>query len=232
MVSSSLSRLGRVALDLLDPPRCVLCGKSGPFVCVSCRDALPRTTGARCDACWLPATGFCYRCAERPLAFDRLRSVCRYEGDARRLVHSFKFGGQTCLAEALALEMRPLVEQADANAEVLVPVPMPGGRRRQRGFNQAQLLAKSLGAPTGLPVADALLRGRDNGTQVGSRTAAERWQRVQGVFAIRDAVAIEGRRVLLVDDVATTGATLNACARMLLDFGASAVSAVTFGRED
>jgi ComF family protein len=232
MVNSTLTRLGRVALDLLYPPRCVLCGKSGPFVCSSCRDELPRATGARCDACWLPATGFCHRCAERPLAFERLRSACRYEGDARRLVHSFKFGGQTCLAEALALEMRPLLDQADANAEVLAPVPMPGGRQRQRGFNHAQLLAKSLSAITGLPVADALSRRRDNGTQVGSRTATERWQRVQGVFAVRDTPAVEGRRVLLVDDVATTGATLDACARSLLDAGASAVSAVTFGRED
>ena len=232
MVSSSLSRLGRVALDLLYPPRCVLCGKSGSFVCLGCRDALPRATGDRCDACWLPWTGFCSRCAERPLAFERLRSACRYQGDARRLVHSFKFGGQTCLAEALALEMRPLLDEADANAEVLVPVPMPVGRRRQRGFNQAHLLAKSLGGAAGLPVADALLRRRDNGTQVGSRTAAERRQRVQGAFAVRDTAAVQGRRVLLVDDVATTGATLDACARTLLEAGASVVSAVTFGRED
>jgi competence protein ComFC len=228
----TLARIGRTALDLLYPPRCVLCGHGGDFICASCREKLPRAAGSRCDACWLPGVDYCYKCAERPLALERLRSAFRYEDDVKRLIHAIKFRHQSCLAEPLAIEMEPLLSQADPDAGLLVPVPMLGWRQRQRGFNQAQLLAKRLGAMSGLPVVEALSRRHNNGTQVGSPTAAERWRRVEGAFAVRQPGAIAGERIILIDDVATTGATLDACARALLDAGALAVSAVTFGRED
>jgi ComF family protein len=231
-MQATLARLGRTALDLLYPPRCVLCGAGGSFLCTRCLDGLPRATGPRCDACWLPAAGFCYRCAERPLALERLRSIFCYEGPVRRLVHAFKFGGQTCLAEPMAVELLPLLEQADPATDLLVPVAMPRMRERQRGFNQSQLLARHLGKVAGLPVVDALSRQRDNGTQVSSLNAAERWRRVHGAFSVRDDAAIAGRRLVLIDDIATTGATLDACARALLGAGAASVSAVTLARED
>ena len=228
----TITGIGRAALDLFYPPRCVLCGAGGPFICTKCRDGLPRADGLRCDACWLPKVDYCFTCAERPLAFDRLRSVCRYEGQARSLVHKLKFGYQSCLAEPLAAEMQPLLAAADPDADLLVPVPMPGRRERERGFNQSHLLAKHIATRAGLPVVQALSRSRDSGTQVSSSTAEERWRRVRGAFAIKQLDAIANRRIVLIDDVATTGATLDACARVLLDAGASSVSALTFARED
>ena len=128
--------------------------------------------------------------------------------------------------------MQPLVAEADLRAELLTPVPIAGRRQRERGYNQAGLLARDLGALSGLPVIDALTRRRFDGPQAGAATADQRWRRVQGSFAVRRPEAVRGRRVLLVDDVATTGATLDACARELLAAGAESVSAITFGRED
>lgn len=230
----TLTRIGRVALDLLYPPRCVLCSQGGEFVCVACLATLPRADGARCDACWLAIepSRECRRCAERPPVLSHLRSVWRYEGDVRRLVHAFKFSGHSCLAEPLAAEMLPLIEDMGLVAGVLVPVPLSGRRQRQRGFNQAALLARALGKHLEEPAVETLARRRFAGAQARTVSAEERRRNVEGAFEIRLPGIVNGRHVLLIDDVATTGATLDACARVLLNAGAAAVSALTLARED
>jgi ComF family protein len=234
MATLSLANLGKAALDLLYPPRCALCGRLGVLLCDGCATLLPRAAGRRCEVCWLPlaAGAACRACAEHEYAFAGLRSAYRYEGDVRRLVHAFKFGGQSALAPLLA---RPLIEvwgEQRLGADVSVPVPLTGRRRRGRGFNQSALLAREIGRAAGLPVSEALARRRFPVPQARSRTAAERWRNVQGAFAVTDAEAFAGRRVLLVDDLATTGATLDACARELLAAGAAEVIALTLARED
>jgi ComF family protein len=144
-------------------------------------------------------------------------------------VHDFKFRDLSALAEDMAPPMAALVEWP---VDVVVPVPLTAKRERQRGYNQSRLLAKEIAAKLGVPIADGLKRLRDSRQQAKSATRDERWFNVEGAFAARLPGAIEGRSVLLVDDVATTGATLDACARALLAAVAGAVTAVTFARED
>jgi ComF family protein len=228
----TLERLGRTVLDLLYPPSCVLCGRGGAFICQTCLSAAPRADGLRCDRCWLPLRGAdCARCAERPLALSRLRSVFRYEGDVQRLVHDFKFSGYSCLAEPLADEMAMLLQSSGLAPDVIVPVPLTGSRRRERGFNQAALLTKRIAKACDARVEEALARRQFRSPQ-RALTAAERWRNVEGAFSVALPDAVDGRRVLLIDDVATTGATLDACARVLLEAGASAVDGLTLARED
>jgi ComF family protein len=234
MVATSLLRAGRAAIDLVYPPRCSLCGRGGDFLCASCEAQLPRASGRRCDQCWLPLprAAECAACHRRPLALASLRSALRYEGDVRRLVHAFKFGGQSCLAPSLT---RPLIEcyaSQALEADMLVPVPLTGTRRRLRGYNQAGLLAKQLSRSTGLPLLEPLRRRRYAGPQSRSASADERRRNVQGAFSVARPAEVAGARVLVVDDIATTCATLDACARVLLEAGATAVMALTLARED
>ena len=120
-----LPRLGRLALDLLYPPRCALCHRQGDFLCDLCRDKLPRADGDRCPKCWLPwDRRFCSSCADEPLGFT-LRSPYRYEGEVRTLVHAFKFGNFSALAPSLALPMVLSIEAVPL-PDVIVPVPLSG----------------------------------------------------------------------------------------------------------
>ena len=233
MQGLTLSRIGRLALDLLYPPRCALCGSGGTFLCEDCIETLPRTDGTRCDRCWLPIRGsHCFACAEHPTRLERLRATYRYEGPVRRLVHAFKFGGQSCLAPTLGCVLAATSEQHGLAADVIVPVPLTGSRKRTRGYNQALLLATDLSKLTGAPVVEALHRGGHSQTQAGSASAAQRRSNVEDVFSFSKGRDVGGAHVLLIDDVATTGATLDACAGVLLDGGAASVSALTLARED
>jgi competence protein ComFC len=234
MSNLSLSQLGRVALDLLYPPRCVLCERHGDFLCEACSRALPRAGGLRCEVCWLPLSygSGCWHCAEHRLSLTRLRSVFRYEGDVRRLVHTFKFRGHSSLAPTLGRLLAHCYLEEGLEADLIVPVPLTGRRQRERGFNQALLLARELSRALDLPVSEALRRRRMVAPQAGSATAEARRRNVAGVFEASQSARVQGLRLLLIDDVATTGATLSACADALLEAGAASVSGLTLARED
>ena len=228
---SELRNVGRVALDLVYPPVCGVCGRPGAFVCPGCIDGLPRTQGARCDVCWLPLRSVhCYGCASRPLPLEMLRSPFRYEGDVRHIVRAFKFGGQSSLAPLLGAQLSEAYEDHRFDVDLIVPVPLTGARKRWRGYDQAKLLAEELGRAQRLPVAEVLRRRGHSRNQADTPTVEQRWLNVEGVFSIARPDAIRGARVLLVDDVATSGATLSACATELLDSGATAVVGLTVAR--
>jgi len=230
---SDLRNAGRMALDLVYPPICGVCGRPGAWVCGTCLQGLPRTHGARCDVCWLPLRGErCYACASRPLPLEMLRTPFRYEGDVRHIVHAFKFGGQSSLAPVLGAQLSEAYEDHRLDVDLIVPVPLTGARKRWRGFDQALLLARELGKLQQLPVVEAMRRRGAATPQAESRGIDQRYSNVQSVFSVSKPEAVRGQRVLLIDDVATTGATLSACARELLDAGADAVLGLAVARED
>jgi ComF family protein len=174
----------------------------------------------------------CPRCRRQPLAFDAARAAGDYDGALRKIVHAFKYEGRRSLAAPLAGLMGRAGADLLTNADLLVPVPLHAVRRLQRGFNQANDLAQRLDRP----VLPALWRVRATATQAGL-TAAARRRNVRHAFHLSPLLSrrtrsrlVEGRIVVLIDDVRTTGATLDACARVLKEAGAKEVRALTAAR--
>jgi ComF family protein len=167
----------------------------------------------------------CPRCRRREPLVALARAIGPYEGALRAIVHALKYDGRPTIARHLAARMRLAGAEVLADADVAVAVPLHRSRERARGFNQAREIARHLG----LPIADALTRTRRTPSQA-DLPAARRHANVRGAFEWRRSAAVKGRIVVLVDDVSTTGATLNACARPLLDAGAIEVRALTAAR--
>jgi ComF family protein len=226
-------KLKRAALDLLFPKWCVGCGKEGEFICYSCREHLVRVRPPLCPQCGKPqSTGtLCSSCLSGQAAIDGIRSPFQFEGVIREAILQLKCRNLRALSETLAELLSDYLTTNPLPGEVLVPVPIHRKRLRERGYNQSSLLAQRLGKLTGLPVVDnCLTRQRHALPQTQTRTVAERRTNVADAFNCPDQ-RLKGRQVLLVDDVATSGATLNACAAALKDAGASLVWGLTLARE-
>lgn len=233
MLSAAAKRIGLGALDFVFPPRCLGCGKEPLLLCSGCSDRLVPAKGPRCDHCWRPGveTSPCHHCRLEPPAFDALRASFVYEGVARHLVHALKYRGMTAGAGPMASLMARTAGDFAIQPDVIVPVPLAVWRERTRGYNQAERLARALGRELNAPVQPSLLRRpRHTPAQARAASSEERRQNVAGAF--RAASDLGARRVLLIDDVTTTGATLASCAATLREAGAARVWALTFARED
>jgi ComF family protein len=220
-----------VLLHALLPPLCVHCDEplpsARPGVCRWCRATL-RPLPPGCRRCSLPRPGSpvdCGRCRGWPAGLTAVAAV-RYAGAAESIVHALKYRGWTHLADLCAEAMAEAMARRAAHPDVLVPVPLHPARLRERGFNQSALLAASLGERMGIPVVDGLLRSRPTRSQVGLGRGARR-RNLAAAFAARGGLRA-GAAVCLVDDVATSGATLSAAAEALDAAGAGDVAAVTF----
>ncbi len=237
----------RAAFDLLFPPRCLVCGGSGgphPSMCGACWRSIPRLTPPWCAICGRPfwtldprgaATGapsaVCGACRRRRPAFTWGRSATLYDAAVREALHAFKFSGKTALAAPLGdLLVEVCASGLPVAPDLVVPVPLHRARERERGFNQAGLLARRVARRLGAPLGTRALRRVRSTRAQADLGGAERRTNVRGAFAARTAAALAGRHVLLVDDVLTTGATVSECARVLIDAGALTVGALTVAR--
>lgn len=232
-VAPALSTAWRRGLDLLFPPRCAGCRSFGAFLCEGCLAGMPRALPPRCPRCWMPGAGHvCARCAGSPFVFEGVRAPFVYGGAAREAVHALKYDGLAALAEAMAPAMAEALEGWAPGEAALVPVPLIGRRRRSRGYNQSELLARQVARLSGLSLRTRLLeRRRAAPPQARSADEPARRANVAGAFALRDDGKPRGPAVL-VDDVIASGATLDACARVLREAGYGPVYALVFARED
>jgi len=238
-----LRRLGVAVLDALLPPACLTCDapvESQGTLCGACFGGLHLLTPPFCRRCGVPflhagqgdATGLCRTCREHPPAYDTARAALRYDEGSKRLLLPFKHADRTELAAPLAARMARAGADLLARAELLAPVPLHRWRLAARRYNQAALLAARLARLSRRPCIPDLLRRVGATPALDHRSATERAALLAGAFAVpprlRDRV--EGRRVLLVDDVMTSGATAEACARILLAAGAAGVDVLAAAR--
>ena len=218
--------------NLIAPPRCITCRRRGTLLCPDCLHALPMLPPNVCRRCAAPrlrTTHKCRACARLSSSLHSVRAAYCYAGAARTAVHVLKFGAGRQAAAVLGELVRRHVKHRPLRAELVIPVPLAPSRQRQRGYNQAALLAEQLtGAIGGQLITDALTR-EDRPAQ-STLGAAERLVNLHGSIRCARPDVVRARRVLLVDDVMTTGATLSACADALAASGARQVLGLVFAR--
>ena len=222
----------RAAQGML-PGACVLCagpGDGGASLCAGCRRQLLERRGLACELCAAPlaeaaATSRCARCTGPVEAYRRVHAALDYDGAAAWLVRRFKFHGELASGRALAeLMVAALpVSRGWTPPEVVVPVPLHPVRLRVRGFDQARELAREFAGALSLPLADALRRRRATAPQSTATDVAERRRNLRHAFTAAAGADVEGARVLLVDDVVTTGSTVAEAARALGEAGVADV---------
>ena len=223
---------------LLLPPACPLCGQTFPVdwdsvFCERCLAGILPLPPSRCSRCSLPFAGtensshLCGRCIQSLPPYQEVFAVGLYEQALRRAVHQFKFNDRV----GLDLSLGKLLERAvnaDKVFDLVIPVPLSRQRLRQRCYNQALLLARQVAGRRNLPLAgDQLIKIRETEAQQ-SLSAREREKNLRGVFEMRGSVF--GKRILLIDDVMTTGTTVACCSRVLIEHGAAEVAVAVLAR--
>lgn len=229
---AALATVADEAPDTLYPIHCLGCGADGKAICQECRDAMPRLRPPYCRVCARPGvTGTCRWCRSKVPEINRIAAAYLYV-DASPVHHAItrlKFGNLRAMAPEMAELLAAFLEARPIVADVLVPMPSHPRRLRSRGFNQATLIAAELGKLIDVPVvSDVLLRTRDARSQLLSPNREDRWLNVLDSFACGDGLA--GERVMLVDDLVTTGATMSACASALKHAGVANVVGLAVAR--
>jgi ComF family protein len=239
----------RYLINFLYPPRCAACACRFPpdtarRVCAACIAQIERLPEPLCAVCGVPiaadtdrARGWCGRCTESPPHFSTARAAARYRAGAEEetqvvpsLIRRHKYGLDQSLAHALAECLGNTLPLDGGDYDVVVPVPLHRERLRWRGFNQAALLGIVIARRLGCPFdAGALVRIRATDPQTG-QSMRERRENIRRAFAVKRSARVANRNVLLVDDVMTTGATVDECARTLIEAGARRVGVLTLAR--
>lgn len=216
-------------LDLLFPPRCVVCRQSGTWLCASCVARFEKILPPLCERCGRPLNhSTCPYCAKFPPRIEGTRAVAFFDGALRQAIHAFKYLHRVELADDFGTMLADYLLTFPLPVDTIIAVPLHPERERARGYNQAALLANALGARLHLPVwNDVLIRTRATRSQT-ELNAEERRANVRDAFSATSRV--RGARILLIDDVCTTGATMEECGVALYTQGAQAVWGLALAR--
>lgn len=227
--------------SLVYPPHCLVCSNhstadpSGPGVCPPCRAAIVSNRPPFCRKCsrYLGAhieQTYCKECRNAKPSFDFAWSACLYEDPLKELIHRFKYGQKTQLRRLFAEAMISFIKEYGLDTEqfdMIVPVPLSSTRSRERGYNQAQLLAQELAREFSIPLVQNYLRRVRHTHPQSFLDEKQRWTNIKGAFTIRKLKNLRRKNILLVDDLLTTGATASEAARVLKDAGAGTVGVLT-----
>jgi competence protein ComFC len=236
-----LRRATEAALSLFYPPHCVVCSaqtSAGVLLCERCEDEARPIESPYCQQCSLPFDGEiteefrCHNCEDRRFHFLTAVSRYRARGVVRDLIHRFKYGREYYLRHQLAEWAAAGLDDERLRTpdfDAFVPVPLHSARKREREFNQAEAIAELLGRRCGKRVVNALQRIRYTDSQT-RHDRAERMENLRGAFRVRHPDAVLNRHLVLVDDVFTTGSTVEECARVLTEAGAASVRALVVAR--
>ena len=228
-LASSVRFLLKSLADFVYPPVCYGCDTEVEegLVCEGCRLALFTHELAVCPKCGRPCTRTAETCGQcrTPFSLSRVRALGTYVPPFDKLVQAFKYSGKTNVGELLGRALAALVQQDEvlSAADAVCPVPLHPARLRERGFNQSLLLAAAISMSTRIPLAEFLVRTKNTATQTRKMNPEARLKNLARAFRLRPDAGVSGKRVLLVDDVMTTGATLDQAAQELLRGGAASV---------
>lgn len=239
-MSISATTLIKSLLNLVYPLRCASCKKHmDPLddrgVCGCCLEEIKKNPKPYCESCGrsLPdQETTCWECKKVSFAFTQAHSACLYEGALKELIHQFKYNNRIALAKTLAPLLSDFIkENGDIidGIDTITFVPLAPDRSRKRGYNQSQILAYNISREYAIPHAELLKKTRSTKPQ-NALSRNERLVNLEGAFRSRKGRDLEEKRILLVDDVMTTGATLNECSKVLLDGGAKEVRCLTLAR--
>ena len=224
-------------LDFVLPARCAGCGAIVDEVhsfCVTCWTQVEFLGENGCTTCGMPLEATeaeeCGACLARPPQIQRTRAAVAYDDLSRGIAIRLKYGRKVALARTMARYMAPLVEAEDRKP-ILVPVPLHRARLWQRGFNQSALVAKEIASKLGLAAEPTLLRRVKRTPPLKGMSLSQRRRTVAGAFQVTKTTELQGRTVVLVDDVLTTGSTADACAKALRRAGAARVELVSWARK-
>jgi competence protein ComFC len=220
-------------VDSFFPRRCVGCGKLGDFICPECLEKLPRLLPPLCPHCGRPqASGIvCPDCRRRQTEIDGIRSPYRFDEVIRKAIYELKYRNLKAISACLAGLLADYLRSNQLNGEALTYVPLHPRRLRERGYNQSSLLARELAKRIDLPVIeDCLVRVKQSKPQVRASDVRERRSNVAGAFVCCDE-GVSCKQIILIDDVCTSGATLESCATALKSKGAVSVWGLTLARE-
>ena len=218
-------------LDLVLPLSCAVCGREGSLLCEECEPSLPKLEQPYCSVCaWPDRTGVCSRCSSSRLAVDGISAPYLFEGPVREMVHGFKYRGVRAAAPTVGGLLVRHMRVSSISADVVVPVPLHPSSERERGYNQSDLMARIVAADADLPFGRRLLRRRrKTAPQISMDRYEQRRRNIEGAFeCVQD---LDSRRILLIDDVVTTGSTMSACAEALKAAGARWVWGLALARQ-
>lgn len=245
MTLDALRRLLLPLAAVLLPADCLVCRRPLPArhdggVCLPCWRSFRRLEGRCCRRCGEPVFAFedlspppafvCEECRHRRRGFDRCRSAGIYDGALREAIHRVKFGGETALGRSLGRWLAGSLPGEAAETDLVVPVPLHPRRVRERGFNQSEILSATVAASASLPHRPRLLLKKTPTHSQTGLSRKERRKNLRGTFSLAAGISIAGKRILLVDDIYTTGCTVEECARVLRRGGARGVRVVTLAR--
>lgn len=232
-LDSLFSSLKQKALNFLFPPHCVSCGKGGVFLCRKCQNKLIYLQPPLCTRCSKPIrTGtICSKCQSQTWNIDGIYSIFKYGGAIRQAIIQFKYENLKVLADPLSHCMLEYLKEHHLSFDIIIPVPIHKRRLRERGYNQSSLLAQRLSRVTRIPVVEgALVRTKHSPSQAKSDNVDQRRNNINNAFKCVSH-DVSGKRILLIDDVCTSGATLNSCATSLKSAGAASVWGLTLAKE-
>jgi ComF family protein len=242
-----LAAVAEPLLGLIYPNICQICRieaavRKDGFICPQCRlgaDGVKPVRPPYCTCCGLPFEGAitisfkCANCHDRKIYFRSARAAAEFSGVVKAAIHSYKYNHaiwfEVFLGRLLAEEAGPALQ--DGDWDWIIPIPLHWTRRLERSFNQSERLARGLSRATGIPVNARFLRRKERTGTQARLSRLERAENVKRAFAFRGAAPLNGARIVLIDDVLTTGATASACAKVLLDHGASVIDVWTIARD-
>jgi ComF family protein len=220
------------AVDFVYPPTCAGCGKPGTLWCDECQENTILISKPVCQKCGCPLSipGICFECQTNPPPYTMLRSWAEYGDPVRKALISLKYKSNLGLGMVFSPMLVEMIKTMNWDFDCVIPVPISRGHQKERGYNQSTILARPISLAINTPlVLNSITRTKETQTQV-ELSREERFKNLESAFSINSAKLIGKKKVLLVDDITTTGATLISCSRALKEAGCSEIYCLTVAR--